>query len=295
MRTSERGLDPTPNPRLRVALPNKGALSEDAVRLFTEAGYRCKRGQSSLRTIDSAAGVEFIFLRPRDIAVYVGEGVIDLGVSGRDLTLDSRANVDELLELEFGHASFRLAVPDGAELDLHSDPPPRIATSFTNLLADHLSNIESSAHIVGLDGAVELSPSLGVADAVADVVQTGRTLSEAGLRTVGEPILNSQAVLLTRRQTELSAAANVVLERVRGVVVASNYVMLEYDITESLVETASAITPGLEAPTISPLSKPGFVAIRALVPRAGVNDSMDELYELGARGIIAIDLRTCRL
>ena len=157
---------------LRVALPNKGALSEDAVRVFTEAGYRCKRGHSSLRTIDSAAGVEFIFLRPRDIAVYVGEGVIDVGVSGRDLTLDSRANVEELLELQFGHANFRLAVPRGATLDLHADPPTRIATSFTHLLADYLAEVGSKANIIALDGAVELAPSLGVADAVADVVQT---------------------------------------------------------------------------------------------------------------------------
>jgi ATP phosphoribosyltransferase len=283
------------SPNLRVALPNKGALSEDAVRLFSEAGYRCKRGHSSLRTIDAHAGVEFIFLRPRDIAVYVGEGVIDLGVSGRDLTLDSRAEVEELLELEFGHATFRLAVPEGAAFDPHSEPPPRIATSFTHLLADHLQSIGSKAHIVALDGAVELAPSLGVADAVADVVQTGRTLGEAGLATVGEPILKSQAVLLARRSGARSAAANVLIERVRGVVVASNYVMLEYDIAESLVAQASAITPGLEAPTLSPLSKPGFVAIRALVPRKNVNDSMDQLYELGARGIIAIDLRTCRL
>ena len=280
---------------LRVALPNKGALSEDAVRVFTEAGYRCKRGHSSLRTIDSAAGVEFIFLRPRDIAVYVGEGVIDVGVSGRDLTLDSRANVEELLELQFGHANFRLAVPRGATLDLHADPPTRIATSFTHLLADYLAQVGSKANIIALDGAVELAPSLGVADAVADVVQTGRTLIEAGLEPVGDALLSSQAVLLSRKGTTLSAAAQVLVDRVRGVVVASQYVLLEYDITETHVQAAAEITPGLEAPTISPLSKPGYVAIRALVPRNGVNDVMDQLYELGARGILAIDLRTCRL
>ena len=163
---------------LRVALPNKGALSEDAVRVFTEAGYRCKRGHSSLRTIDSAAGVEFIFLRPRDIAVYVGEGVIDVGVSGRDLTLDSRANVEELLELQFGHANFRLAVPRGATLDLHADPPTRIATSFTHLLADYLAEVGSKANIIALDGAVELAPSLGVADAV--VVPKGHNIVGRG-------------------------------------------------------------------------------------------------------------------
>ena len=157
MPTSNRPESASTGELLRVALPNKGALSEDAVRVFTEAGYRCKRGHSSLRTIDSAAGVEFIFLRPRDIAVYVGEGVIDVGVSGRDLTLDSRANVEELLELQFGHANFRLAVPRGATLDLHADPPTRIATSFTHLLADYLAEVGSKANIIALDGAVELA------------------------------------------------------------------------------------------------------------------------------------------
>lgn len=280
---------------LRIALPNKGALSADTITLFSEAGYRCHKAPNSLRTIDQKAGIEFIFLRPRDIATYVGEGVIDLGVSGRDLTADSRAGVEEVLTLEFGHAEFTMAAPPGAGFDLHADPPPRIATSFGNLLADHLERIGSTAQIVTLDGAVELAPSLGVSDAVADVVQTGRTLAEAGLETVGAPILQTQAVLLTRQGTTLSPAAQLVVERVRGVVVASTYLMVEYDIEERLVGPASEITPGLEGPTVSPLRTDGWVAIRALVPKKTLNEVMDSLYELGARGIIAIDLRTCRM
>lgn len=280
---------------LRVALPNKGALSDEAVQMMSEAGYRCRREPSALRTIDRENGVEFIFLRPRDIATYVGDGVIDVGVSGRDLTTDSQAFVDELLQLGFGRSEFRLATPVGVPLNLLADPAPRIATSYVHVLAEHLASVGSAASIVHLDGAVELAPSLGVADAVADVVQSGRTLRVAGLEMVGEPIMRSEAVLIGRRGGVPSEAAKTLMERVRGVIVASAYVMLEYDIEERLVDEAVKVTPGLEGPTLSPLSKAGWVAIRALVRSTDLNITMDRLQAIGARGILAIDLRSCRM
>ena len=280
-------------PMVKVALPNKGALAEEAAALMEEAGYRIGRTGKALRVIDRAESVEFLFLRPRDIAIYVGSGVIDLGITGRDLTTDSGAPVDEVLALGFGQAEFRLAAPVGSGFALTNGC--RIATSYDGLLGRYLAERGVEAEVIHLDGAVELAPSLGVADAVADVVQSGRTLAEAGLEVVGEQLLASEAVLIARSGRQLDAADRVMIERVRGVVVAASYLMVEYDLPEHLVAQATAVAPGMEGLTVAPLAREGWVAIRVMVAKADANRVMDELAALGAKAILASDLRTCRL
>ncbi|MEZ5374789.1 MAG: ATP phosphoribosyltransferase [Microthrixaceae bacterium] len=278
---------------MRVALPNKGALSEEAATLLDEAGYRMKRSGKALRVVDRDEGVEFLFLRPRDIAIYVGSGVIDLGITGRDLTTDSGAPVTEVLPLGFGRAEFRLAAPAGSGFVLADGV--RIATSYDGLLQRHLDRVGVEASVIHLDGAVELAPSLGVADAVADVVQSGRTMADAGLELIGEPLLASEAVLIGREGREPEGPAKVLIERLRGVVVAAGYVMVEYDLPEDLLDQATAIASGMEGLTVAPLSRDGWVAIRVMVGKAEANVVMDRLAELGAKAILASDLRTCRL
>ncbi|MFN3597157.1 MAG: ATP phosphoribosyltransferase [Rubricoccaceae bacterium] len=282
---------------LRIALPNKGALADDALALVREAGYTVRRGDKELFARDPRHEIEFLFLRPRDIAVYVGSGVLGLGITGRDLVAESGARLAELLPLGFGHAAFRYAVP--AEQDLEPDDfgGLRVATSYPSLVAADLARRGVEAEVVPLDGAVEIAVRLGVADAVADVVQTGGTLVRAGLKTVGAPILDSEAVLVARDASAPDADAGVrrFLERVRGIVVARAYAMIEYDVPEEALEQACAVTPGIEAPTISPLSRAGWVAVKAMARRAEVNDLIDALTPLGARGIIVTDIRTCRI
>ncbi len=286
----------TARSEIRVAVPSKGALAEGATDLLCEAGYRSRRDVKSLRSFDRANGIEFFFLRPRDIATYVGEGIIDLGVTGRDLLVDSGAKVVEVLPLEFGRSEFCFAVPQGVVLDLTASPPLRIATSYTRLLHDYLQKVGSNACVVPLDGSVEIAPALGVADVVADVVDSGRTLREAGLVLAGDVILSSEAVLISRKPTEESSpAVRVLIERLRGVVVASQYAMVDYDIPESLVGDATKLTPGIESPTISPLRRDGWVAIRSLVPRRDINNVIDKLRDIGAKGVLVSDIRTCRI
>ena len=281
---------------LQMAIPNKGALSEDAVRLLQEAGYRCSRSGRELIVRDQANEIDFVFLRPRDIALYVGNGVLDLGITGRDLEMDSGAAVTEVMPLEFGRSRFCFAVPKDSGLTVEKLNGLRIATSYPELLRQNLEKFGLKCPIVKLDGAVEISIRLGVADAIADVVESGATLKEAGLAVIGEPMLHSEAVLVSR-SAELADRPEVhkLVARIKGILVARTYAMIEYDIPRASVEAACRITPGIEAPTVSPLSNPDWVAVKAMVLCKQCNGIMDELYEICARGIIVTDIRSCRL
>src|SRR5688572_23817860 len=279
---------------LTVAVPNKGTLAESAAQMLAEAGYRQRRSAKDLVTIDADNDVEFFYLRPRDIAIYVGEGTLDVGITGRDLLLDSRAHAAEAMQLGFGASTFRFAAPSGRMSDVADLAGARIATSYQGLVESYLAARGIEATVVRLDGAVESSVRLGVADAIADVVETGSTLRQAGLEVFGETILESEAVLITRGG-ETPSGLEVFKRRLEGVLVARTYVMMDYDIERSGVEAAVALTPGIEGPTISPLHREGWVAVRAMVPRAGAQRLMDELFDIGARGILLTDIHACRL
>ncbi|MEU8136724.1 ATP phosphoribosyltransferase [Streptodolium elevatio] len=281
---------------LRIAVPNKGSLSEPASAMLHEAGYRQRSNSKELVLVDPDNNVEFFFLRPRDIAVYVGSGRLDAGITGRDLLLDSGAEAEEVLELGLGAATFRWAAPVGAYSTAKDLQGARIASSYVGLVERHLAEqgIEAEA-VVKLDGAVETAIQLGVADVIADVVETGTTLRQAGLEIFGDPILESEAVLIRRTGAEASAAVDQLVRRLQGVLVARRYVMMDYDIRVERVEQAVALTPGLESPTVSPLHNEGWVAVRAMVPRRDAQRIMDDLWEIGARAILVTGIHACRL
>ncbi|MEK6648637.1 MAG: ATP phosphoribosyltransferase [Actinomycetota bacterium] len=280
---------------LRIAVPNKGSLAESAAEVLREAGYRQRTDLRDLVLLDPENGVEFYYLRPRDIAVYVGSGDLEAGITGRDLLIDSGAVAQEVLELDFGGSTFRFAAGKEHDWSLPDIAGKRVATAYPGLVADYLAKAGIVATVVRLDGAVESSVRLGVADVIADVVSTGNTLRQAGLKTFGEPILTSEAVLIQRSGVASPAGLEILIRRLQGVVTARRYVLLDYDVPESILHQACAITPGLESPTISPLEKEEWVAVRAMVLRSDTNRVMDELWALGARGILVTDIHACRL
>ncbi|QCX27314.1 ATP phosphoribosyltransferase [Nocardioides jishulii] len=280
---------------LRVAVPNKGALSVAASEILKESGYRQRRDSKELALTDAENGVEFFYLRPRDIALYVGSGTLDIGITGRDLLLDSGASAKEIRDLGFGQSRFHFAGPAGRYSSLDDLAGKRIATSYTGVVEAFLAERGIEAEVIRLDGAVETSIQLGVADVIADVVETGSTLRAAGLATFGEEILRSSAVMVTRDGAESHPGFEVFRRRVEGVLVARSYVMMDYDIRSEQVQAAVALTPGIESPTVSPLHREGWVAVRAMVPRDGSQRLMDELYDLGARGILLTEINACRL
>ncbi|AJT40816.1 ATP phosphoribosyltransferase [Psychromicrobium lacuslunae] len=279
---------------LRVAVPNKGSLSESAAVMLSEAGYRQRRDSRELVLVDADNEIEFFYLRPRDIAVYVGAGTLDVGITGRDLLLDADVEADELLQLGFAASTFRFAGPIGdfnSATDLNGK---RLATSYDGLLRRYLAEREIDAKVVRLDGAVESSVRLGVADAIADVVETGNTLRAAGMEIFGDPILRSEAVLIGRAGQQ-PAGLDVLIRRLQGVLVARQYVLMDYDIRAELVEAAGKLTPGLESPTVSPLQNSEWVAVRSMVLKKDTNRVMDALYELGARAILVTSIHAARI
>ncbi|MFS0458071.1 ATP phosphoribosyltransferase [Corynebacterium striatum] len=279
---------------IKIAVPKKGSLSEAAVEILAEAGYKGRGHNKALNIVDEANDVEFFFLRPKDIAIYVAQGVLDLGITGRDLARDSKAKFNVVLDLGFGTSTFRYASRQGENWTVEKLAGKRIATSYPNLVRDDLKTRGIEAEVIRLDGAVEISIHLGVADAIADVVSTGTTLRQQGLEPFGEPIITSEAVVIKREGQEVTPAEQVVLSRIQGILHARNYLMIDYNVSTDNLDAASAVTPGLTGPTVSPLARENWVAVRAMVPRKEANHIMDKLSALGAEAILASDLRIAR-
>ena len=280
---------------LRIAIPNKGQLAEPAKEMLREAGYLQSGSGDKLVIHDPVNDAEFFFLRPKDVAVYVGSGKLDLGITGRDMLSDSGADADEILELGFGASTFRLAAPIGSASSIADVAGKRIACSYPKLLQTWLDENRISAKIVKLDGAVENAVALGVADWVADVVATGTTLRQAGLEIIGQPLFKSEAIVVRRKGADVDAVVETFVRRLQGVMVARAYVLVDYDIKRESLKQACELTPGIESPTVSDLADPQWAAVRAMVLRADVHTIMDSLYDIGARGILVTDIHACRL
>ncbi|MCI7552273.1 MAG: ATP phosphoribosyltransferase [Actinomycetaceae bacterium] len=280
---------------LRIAVPNKGSLAEPASQMLREAGYLQRRSTRDLVMIDHNNDVEFFYIRPRDVAVYVGAGTVDVGITGRDLLIDSGAHAIEHRALGFARSTFRFAGPDGAFGSIADLAGKRIATSYDQLLRLYLDEHGIDATIVHLDGAVESSVRLGVADAIADVVETGSTLRQAGLATFGEPLGSSEAVLIRNADLDAHDELDILDGRLEGVIMARSYVIMDYDCALENLDAAVALTPGYQSPTISPLHEEGWVAVRSMVLRSEMNPVMDKLHAVGARGIIVTPILTSRI
>ncbi|APT84757.1 ATP phosphoribosyltransferase [Corynebacterium aquilae] len=280
---------------LRVAVPNKGSLSEMATTILAEAGYKGRGDSKALTVVDKDNDIEFFFLRPKDIAIYVASGQLDLGITGRDLAWDSLSSVSEVLALGFGASTFRYAAPKGEGWSVDRLEGARIATSYPNLVRVDLAKRGIDAEVIRLDGAVEISIKLGVADAIADVVSTGRTLAKQGLEVFGDVLVESEAVIVARSGVELTDDMKRLLRRIEGILHAQNFLMLDYNVPSALLEEAVSITPGISGPTVSPLTANEWVAVRAMVPRKEANKIMDQLAELGAQAILASEIRIARL
>ncbi|MFS8203514.1 ATP phosphoribosyltransferase [Streptomyces sp. CWNU-52B] len=286
---------------LRIAVPNKGSLSGPAGEMLHEAGYQQRREAKELRIVDPENEVEFFYLRPRDIAIYVSSGKLDIGITGRDLLIDSAAEAEEILPLGFARSTFRFATKPGTATAVEDLAGKTVATSYEGIVAKYLADQGVDASVVHLDGAVETAIELGVAEVIADVVETGTSLRNAGLEVFGDPIMKSEATVIRRTgaesagDTDTERKVQQFLRRLQGVLVARTYVMMDYDCRVEQLEKAVALTPGLESPTVSPLHNEGWVAVRAMVPSKEAQRIMDDLYDIGARAILTTAIHACRL
>jgi ATP phosphoribosyltransferase len=272
---------------IRVAIPSKGRLMERTLALLEGAGYRVGDRRRDLFQVDPRNGVEFVFLRPVDIPVYVAGGEVDAGVTGEDLVRERGIDLVPRMRLGFGDSRLCVAVADesGAH-DLADVAHLRVATSFPRLAAELLPG---PPVIVELAGSVEASVRLGVADAILDLVETGSTLRAAGLRVLGEPLLRSEACLFVGAHVAQGGHEVPVQElcrRLEARLLGESYVMLEYDVHGDLLATACSLTPGIESPTVARLERENWFSVRSMVRRQDAHALMSQLGALGAKAIV---------
>jgi ATP phosphoribosyltransferase len=283
------------NRNLRIGIPSKGRLSELATELLNQAGLQFRRQERTLFALVKQLPIDIIFLRTDDIPVLCAEGAIDLGITGSDLLQESQAEIDVRMPLGVGHCRLSLCVPESSNItDCNQLSGKRIATSFPKLTERFLAEHHAEVHLVELSGSVEIMISLGVADAIVDLVETGSTLAANKLRILTD-IGQYETVLIQNRQRLNADVADRVVRRLEGVVIARDYSLLEYNIPRSQLAAAEAITPGFKSPTINALEDTAWCAVRAMVKRKNAIDIMERLEALGASAILETAIGNCRL
>lgn len=279
---------------IKVALPNKGVLFEPTIDLLTGCGYRVSKSGGQLSSIDPESNIEFYFLRPGDIPVYVANGILDVGITGKDFVAEKRTDPKLLLDLNYGGSRLCAAVPEDSPIQsLEELPKLRIATSFPHIVRAYFEG--DRVDLVELEGAVEIAVNLGIAGAVVDVVDTGSTLRQAGLRIIGAPLFVSNAALYAHPGREVGDEVLTLKNRIEGKLVAYEYMMVEYDAPADVLPEATRITPGIESPTISPLQAEGWYSVKAMVRKREANRLMDELYRAGCKGILLTSIESARI
>lgn len=279
---------------IKVALPNKGQLFEPTMDMLSACGYRVSKSLRSLSVLDADNNVEFYFLRPGDIPMYVAQGILDAGVTGMDFVAEKQVEPTKLLDLGFGVSKLCIAVPNDSDLASLADLAARnarIATSFPNIVRGN----GYRGPLVELEGAVEISIKLGIADAIVDIVETGTTLKQAGLKIIGEPLFRSNAALYAHPGREVQDEVRTLRSRLDGRLLALEYMMVEYDAPEAVLKAACEITPGLESPTVTSLQKAGWFAVKAMVKRRESQKIMDGLAKLGCKGILLTAIDSARI
>lgn len=279
----------------RIGIPSKGRLAEQSEQLLNLAGFKFRRQNRSLFARVRDSEIDVTFLRADDIPVLCAEGAIDMGITGSDLVEEADVEVETLLPLGVGKCRLALCVPDNQSF---AEPQQldgkRIATSFPVVTRNYLQKFGVNAHLVKLTGSVEVMISLGVADAIVDLVETGSTLAANRLKVVAD-IGQYETVLIRNRQSGSDQLVSQIVRRLEGVVIARSYSLLEYNIPRKKLAEAEKITPGFSSPTVSALEDSQWCAVRVMVRRKEVIQVMESLEELGAAAILETEIANCRL
>jgi ATP phosphoribosyltransferase len=280
---------------LRIGVPSKGRLSELAGELLKQAGLSFRRQERSLFARVGEMPIDVTFLRTDDIPVLCAEGAIDMGLTGSDLMAESGADVLTRLELGMGRCKLALCVPEDSSIHTPSQlAGKRVATSFPNVTRKYLAEHKADVHLVNLGGSVEIMITLGVADAIVDLVETGSTLAANQLRVLAE-IGRYETVLIQNKARRESELADRVVRRLEGVVIARSWSLLEYNLPRTKLPEAEKITPGFNSPTVNALEDPAWCAVRVMVRRGEVIEVMEKLEKLGAHAILETQINNCRL
>jgi ATP phosphoribosyltransferase len=266
-----------------------------ASQLLIEAGLKFRRQERSLFARVRDMPIEITFLRTDDIPVLCAEGAIDMGITGGDLIDETGVELTNRLSLGMGSWRLAMCVPEDSKIRKPADlAHSRIATSFPNVTQKYLDRHNTQAHVVQLTGSVEVMISLGIADAIVDLVETGSTLAANRLMVLDD-LGRYEAVLVQNATTKHGALADRIVRRLEGVVIARSYSLLEYNVPEAKLAEAEKITPGFESPTVGRLEEAGWFSVRAMVKRSEVIEIMERLETLGATAILETTITNCRL
>ena len=280
---------------LRIGLPSKGRLSEQAADLLKQAGLSFRRQSRSLFARVSELSVDLIFLRADDIPVLCAEGAIDMGISGSDLVSETGVTVETRLALDMGKCRLAVCTPINSEITTPTQLDGcRIATSFPQITERYLTQHHAAAHLVTLSGSVEIMIGLGVAHAIVDLVETGSTLAANQLRIL-DNIGSYETILIQNHERRHAQVADRVVRRLEGVVIAKSYSLLEYNIPRDKLAAAKEIAPGYHSPTVNSLEDPNWCAVEIMVKRGDVIDMMEKLEAIGASAILETQIKNCRL
>lgn len=280
---------------LRIALPSKGRLAAPAERLLHRAGMSFRRRERRLHCQCTRTGATMIFANAVDIPTLIAEGVVDAGISGADLVIEHGGELTNRLALGFGRCRLCLAVRETGPVKTAADLAGRtVGTHYPGAARAWLAAQRLDARLIELAGSLEVMVALGLVDAIVELVETGDSLRANQLVEIAE-ISRSEAVLVTAADRPSSDALDTLVQRVNGVVIASQYVVVDYNLPEASLPAAREIAPGFHAPTIQQLADPGWLAVKVLVRREALADVMDRLKAAGAEAILATEVANCRL
>ncbi|MBI4979574.1 MAG: ATP phosphoribosyltransferase [Spirochaetes bacterium] len=280
---------------LKFAIPNKGRLHEPTVALLKRAGYSFRMKDRALYASCTNADIIFIFVRAEDIPVLVASSAVDIGITGQDLVIEKKAAASELLALDFGKCRLCVAVPGSASHDSVTElAGAMIATSFPGITSDYFTKQHVPVTCLEMNGSIEITVALGIADAIVDIVETGDSLKENNLRIFKE-IGSYQTVLIASPKRVMDERVQMVKRRIEGILIANSYSILEYNIPSARLKDAEKITPGFESPTVAELDEPGWLAVKVMVEKNRIADAMDKLEALGATGLFETEIKNCRL
>jgi len=277
---------------IRVAVQKSGRLSDDSLKLFRECGIKFESGNSKLRSVSSNFPLEFLFLRDDDIPGYVEDGVADVGVIGLNVLKENEKNVSIIKELGFSKCRLSLAVPrNEMYTDLSYFEGKNIATSYPNLTNQFLASNGVKAQTHEISGSVEIAPSIGLADAICDIVSTGGTLLSNGLKEVAE-VFNSQAVMISNNSLsrEKQATITKLLFRIDSVQKAQNAKYVVLNVEEQNIEKVKSLLPGMKSPSVVPLAEKGWYSMHSVISENDFWEIIESLRGAGAQGILVLPI-----
>eukprot|EP01134_Creolimax_fragrantissima_P002888 CFRG2888T1 len=284
--------------RLLFAVPKKGRIYEKCTSLLKDIGIQYRRGHRLDVALSTNFPLALVFLPASDIALYVDKGNVDIGITGMDICQESNADVDHLANLGFGQCQLCVQAPVKDNItDARSLKGKRIVTSFTHLAEKYFTELEGgelTTKISHVSGSVEAACALGLADAIVDLVETGETMRAAGLEVVSS-IMSTQTVLIGNKHTTHQDLIAKLTKRIEGVVTAAQYVVMEYNIHSTHLSEACKITPGMTSPTVQMLEDKNWYAVKSMVKKSNVNETIDHLDSVGATNIMVLQIQNCRM